>query len=132
LVKFSHVSRLAKPAPKLPATLPGISRSPCYTRYSPEISPKIANFAYALVGGGYADYEQSLTRIDGGTNPAPRELARGVFDFGAGVDVQVWRFVGLCGEARDFYIGEPITTSRRFSRGQHNIVATVAFVLRWQ
>ena len=42
---------------------------------------------YAAVGGGYGDYEQSLTRIDGRPNQAPRELARGVFDFGAGADV---------------------------------------------
>jgi hypothetical protein len=55
---------------------------------------------YAVVGGGYADYELSLTRIDGRPNQPPRELARGVFDFGAGVDVRVWRFVGLRGEAR--------------------------------
>jgi hypothetical protein len=46
---------------------------------------------YAVVGGGYADYEQSLTRIDGRPNRAPRELARGVFDFGAGVDVAIRR-----------------------------------------
>ena len=62
---------------------------------------------YALVGGGYADYEQSTTRIDGQPNSASRELARGVFDFGAGVDVRVWRFVALRGEARDFYTGSP-------------------------
>lgn len=32
---------------------------------------------YAVVGGGYADYEQSLTRIDGRSNQGPREPARG-------------------------------------------------------
>ena len=86
---------------------------------------------YALVGGGYADYEQSLTRIDGGRNPAPRELSRGVFDFGAGIDVHVWRFVALRGEARDFYTGSPNYNISSVSGGQHNIVATGAFVLRW-
>ena len=70
-------------------------------RPSSRISP------YAAVGGGYADYEQSVKQIDGQPNQAPRELARGVFDFGAGVDVQVWRFVALRGEARDFYAGAP-------------------------
>jgi hypothetical protein len=86
---------------------------------------------YALVGGGYADYEQSLTQIDGRPIPAPRELGRGVFDFGAGVDVHVWRFVALCGEARDFYTGSPNYNISSISGGQHNIVATGAFVLRW-
>lgn len=58
---------------------------------------------YALVGGGYADYAQSTTRIDGQPNSVSRKLARGVFDFGAGVEVRVWPFVALRGEARDFY-----------------------------
>ena len=62
---------------------------------------------YATVGGGYADYEQSLARIDGQPNQAPRELARGVFDFSAGVDARVLRFFALRGEARDLYTGSP-------------------------
>jgi len=86
---------------------------------------------YVLVGGGYGDYEQSVTRIDGARNQASRELARGVFDFGAGVDVRVWRFVAFRGEARDFYTGSPNYNIPAISGGQHNIVATGAFVLRW-
>jgi hypothetical protein len=86
---------------------------------------------YVAAGGGYADYEQSLTRIDGRPNQASRELAHGVFDFGAGVDVRVWRFVALRGEARDFYTGSPNYNIQSISGGQHNIVATGAFVLRW-
>ena len=86
---------------------------------------------YAVIGGGYADYEQSLTRIDGRANQAPRQLARGVFDFGAGVDVHVWRFVALRGEARDFYTGAPNYNVQSISGGQHNVMVTGAFVLRW-
>ena len=94
-------------------------------RPSSRISP------YAVVGGGYADYEQSFTRIDGRPNQASRQLARGVFDFGAGVDVRVWRFVALRGEARDFYTGAPNYNIASISGGQHNVVATGGFVLRW-
>ncbi len=47
--------------------------------------PASRSSPYAVVGGRYADYEQSLTRLDGSPNQAPRELSRGVFDFGAGV-----------------------------------------------
>lgn len=94
-------------------------------RPSSRISP------YAAVGGGYADYEQSVKQIDGQPNQAPRELARGVFDFCAGVDVQMWRFVALRGEARDFYTGAPNYNVASISGGQHNIVATGALVLRW-
>jgi opacity protein-like surface antigen len=86
---------------------------------------------YAVVGGGYGDYEQSTTRMDGEPNPASHELARGVFDFGAGVDVRVWRIVAFRGEARDFYTGAAGYNVAGISGGQHNIVATGAFVLRW-
>jgi hypothetical protein len=86
---------------------------------------------YAVVGGGYADYEQSKTRIDGQTNTVSRELARGVFDFGAGVDVHLWRFIALRGEARDFFTGSPGYNVATISGGQHNVAVTGAFVLRW-
>jgi opacity protein-like surface antigen len=86
---------------------------------------------YAVAGGGYADYEQSTTRIDGRPNPVSRQLARGVFDFGAGVDVHVWRFVSLRAEARDFFTGAPDYNVGTLSGGQHNVVATGDFVLRW-
>lgn len=86
---------------------------------------------YAVVGAGYADYEQSTTRIDGRPNPVPRQLARGVFDFGAGVDVRVWRCIALRGEARDFYTGAPAYNVAAISSGQHNVVATGGFVLQW-
>lgn len=86
---------------------------------------------FVVVGGGYADYEQSVTRLDGRPNQAPRELARGVFDFGAGFDVHVWRSVALRGEARDFYTGAPNYNLASISGGQHNVVATGAFVIRW-
>jgi opacity protein-like surface antigen len=86
---------------------------------------------YGVIGGGYADYEQSTTQIDGRPNPASRQLARGVFDFGAGVDVRVWRFVALRGEARDYFTGSPEFNISSISGGQHNVAVTGAFVLRW-
>ena len=57
---------------------------------------------YATAGGGYALYEQSFFRIDGASNEAPRFTHRGAFTYGGGVNVPVWRFVGLRLEARDF------------------------------
>lgn len=86
---------------------------------------------YVAVGGGYADYEQSTKQIDGRPNAAPRELARGVFDFGAGLDVRVWRFLALRGEARDFHSGSPNYNLASISGGQHNVMATGAIDVRW-
>ncbi len=93
--------------------------------------PRSAISPYVAVGGGYADYEQSTTRLDGQPNSAPRELARGVFDFGAGLDVHVWRWVALRGEARDFFTGAPAYNLTSITGGQHNVAISGGFVLRW-
>jgi len=86
---------------------------------------------YVAIGGGYAWYEQSFFRIDGGPNRAPRELHRGALDFGAGADVKFWRWIGLRGEIRDFYTGSPAYNIPAINGGQHNIVAGGGFVLKW-
>ncbi len=86
---------------------------------------------YAVIGGGYADYEQSTIRLDGQTNPASRELARGVLDVGVGVDIHVWRWIALRGDARDFYTGAPAYNLASISGGQHNVAISGGFVLRW-
>ncbi len=86
---------------------------------------------YVAVGGGYAAYEQSFFQLDGGPNRAPRELHRGVFDFGGGADVKLWRWIGLRGEIRDFYSGTPAYNISGTGAGQHNIVAGGGFVLKW-
>lgn len=93
--------------------------------------PRAAMSPYFAVGGGYAVYEQSLNRLDGQPNPAPRTIHRGAFDFGAGVDVKFWRFVGLRGEIRDFYSGSPAYNAPSPS-GQHNVMAGGGFVLRFR
>ncbi len=96
---------------------------------------------HAVVGGGYADYEQAMTLIDGRPNQASREFSRRALEFGAGADVHIWRFVALRGEARDFYTGSPTYNipsiwggrhnSGRHNSGQRNIGAAGACVLRW-
>ncbi|MGJ5814580.1 outer membrane beta-barrel protein [Paludibaculum fermentans] len=87
---------------------------------------------YAVVGGGYAQFEQSTYLVNGELNPAARRVHRGVFDFGGGVDSKLWRFVGLRAEIRDFYSGSPLYSIAAQSGGQHNIVASGGIVLRFQ
>jgi hypothetical protein len=86
---------------------------------------------YVAVGGGYALYEQSFFRIDGRSNQAPRELHTGAFDFGGGIDMKFWRWIGLRAEARDFYTGRPAYNLPGLSSRQHNPVAGGGFVLKW-
>jgi len=85
---------------------------------------------YVAVGGGYALYEQSLKRIDGSPNPAPRYIHRGVFGFGGGADFKLWRFIGGRLEVRDFYSGNP-AFNIPVSGGQHNVVAGGGFTLNF-
>jgi hypothetical protein len=96
-----------------------------------KVLPKARISPHFAIGGGYGDYQQSTNEINGRPNPASRQLARGVFDFGAGVDIHVWRWVALRGEARDFYSGSPNYNVASISGGQHNVVAGAAIVLRW-
>jgi len=96
-----------------------------------KLLPRSPISPWFALGGGYADYEQSTTTLNGQPNPAPRQLSRGVFDFGAGIDVHVWRWVALRGEARDFYSGAPNFNVPSVTGGQHNLVAGAALVLRW-
>jgi opacity protein-like surface antigen len=94
--------------------------------------PRKAISPYLAIGGGYAAFEQSVTRLDGKPNGASRELSRGAFDFGGGVDVKFWRFVGLRAEIRDVFTGSPAYNTNLVAGGQHNVVAGGGFVLRFR
>jgi opacity protein-like surface antigen len=132
---YGEINFLASPLRDVSSSVTAATRNFASLYLTPGIRVKFRPASrvspYAVVGGGYADYEQSTTRIDGQPNSASRELARGVFDFGAGVDVRVWRFVAIRGEARDFYTGSPGYNVAAISGGQHNVTATGAFVLQW-
>ena len=86
---------------------------------------------YAAIGGGYALFEQSVNRLDGNPNTAPRFNDRGALAFGGGLDVRVWRFVAARWEVRDFYSGNPAFNVPITGGGLHNIVAGGGLVLRF-
>jgi len=132
---YGEINALANPLRDVSSSVPTATHDFASLYLTPGIRVKFLPTSrispFALVGGGYADYEQSTTRIDGQPNSVSRELARGVVDFGAGVEVHVWRFLALRGEARDFYSGSPAYNIATISGGQHNVVATGALVLGW-
>ena len=96
-----------------------------------KLNPKGRIQPYGAIGGGYALYEQSTTTVGGTVNPAPRHLTRGVFQYGGGVDISILRWLGLRGEVRDFYTGSPALNLATLRGGQHNVVASGGFVLRF-
>ncbi len=132
---YGELNLLASPLRNVSSSIPTATHDFASLYLTPGVrlkfSPASRISPYALVGGGYADYEQSTARIDGRPNPVSRQLARGVFDFGAGVDVRLWRSIALRGDARDFYDGAPAYNVAAISGGQHNVVATGGFVLQW-
>ena len=97
-----------------------------------KLYPKRNVSPYFAAGAGLAVYEQSLSTLDGRTNPASRVVNHGAFNYGAGLDFKLWRFIGLRAEVRDFYAASPSYNTRAIGGGQHNVVAGGGFVLRFR
>jgi hypothetical protein len=96
-----------------------------------KFSPNRGLAPYLAIGGGWADYQHSTTTLAGGPNPAPQTVHHGAFDYGGGVDLTFWRFVGLRAEIRDFYAGGPSYNTPSVRGGQHNLVAGGGLVLKF-
>jgi len=85
---------------------------------------------FGSIGGGYARYSESKLREDKSANASPRDTNTGALEFGGGVDVRGFRWLGFRGEVRDIYTGP-----RRFSIPTpaphvHNIVASGGLIIR--
>jgi hypothetical protein len=132
---YGEVHFLANPQRVVSSENPAATRDVATLYVTPGVRLKFARNAavspYVALGGGFAWYEQSFLRIDGGPNRAPRELHHGALDFGAGADVRFWRRIGLRGEIRDFYSGAPAYNLSGLGGRQHNVVAGGGFVLKW-
>lgn len=132
---YGEVHFLANPQRVVGSVNPAATRDVASLYVTPGVRLKFATDSafspYVAVGGGWAWYEQSLFRIDGGANRAPRELHRGALDFGGGADIKFWRWIGLRGEIRDFYTGVPAYNIPAIAGGRHNVVAGGGFVLKW-
>jgi hypothetical protein len=85
---------------------------------------------WAAVGGGYALYQQSA-QLSNGQDSSNKFLNRGVFDYGGGLDYRLFRFIGLRGEVRDFFSGNPNLNTTLGSSTQHNVVASGGIILRF-
>jgi opacity protein-like surface antigen len=130
---LGEVHFLANPQRKIESASITATRDVASLFITPGIRIKFAPMArvspYVVGGGGYADFEQSLTTVDVRPNPAPRYTHRGVLDFGAGADFSVSRWLAFRAEFRDFYSGSP-NFNIPTPGGQHNLVAGGGFVLK--
>ena len=132
---YGEVHFLANPQRGITSANGAASRDVATIYVTPGIRVKFATGTalspYVAVGGGYAAYQQSLLTIGGAHNSASRDLNRGAFAFGGGVDTKLWRWISLRGEIRDFYSGTPAYNLSGLGGGQHNVVAGGGFVLMW-
>lgn len=85
---------------------------------------------WVAIGGGYGLYQQSA-QLSNGQNTTNKFLNRGVFEYGGGLDYRLFRFLGLRGEVRDFFSGNPNLNVALSTSTQHNVVASGGIVLRF-
>jgi hypothetical protein len=132
---YGEVHMLANPQRVVTSTNQGLTKDVATLFVTPGIRvtflPRKAVAPYAAVGGGWALFEHSTATLGGAANPAPRTASHGVVDFGCGIDVKFWKFVGLRGEVRDFYSGNP-SYNVSLHGSQHNLVVGGGFVLRFR
>jgi hypothetical protein len=85
---------------------------------------------WGAIGGGYGLYQQSA-QLSNGQSTTNKFLNRGVFEYGGGLDYRLFRFIGLRGEVRDFFSGNPDLNVALSSGSQHNVVASGGIILRF-
>lgn len=90
---------------------------------------------WAALGGGYARFAESTTLANGQPNTGARGANTGALQFGGGADfktpLRLLRPIDLRGEVREFYTGLPQLQLPRGGSGQHNIVISGGFVVRF-
>ena len=93
--------------------------------------PKAPVSVFGAIGGGYARYSESKLKADRSPNPDQRDTNAGALQFGGGIDVRGFGWLGFRGEVRDVYTG-----ARNFSIATpglrvHNVVGSGGLVVRF-
>ena len=72
------------------------------------------------LGGGYGHFSEDSKLEFFGDNPGKTGTSTGVLQFGGGLDVRVWRWLGVRAQVRDFYSGVPHLNVDTGRNRQHN------------
>jgi len=72
------------------------------------------------LGGGYGHFSEDSHLEFFGNNPGTTGTSTGVFQFGGGLDVRVWRWLGVRAQVRDLYSGIPHLNVDPGRTRQHN------------
>lgn len=95
------------------------------------IVPRAPVSFFGAAGAGYARYSESKLRADRGANPNQRDTNAGALQFGGGVDVRGFGWLGFRGEVRDVYTGARIFSLPTPGPRVHNVVASGGLVVRF-
>ncbi len=87
---------------------------------------------YLVGGAGIGRYTESATNVNGSPNTGDRATTTWVFNYGGGVDFNLFGPVALRGEVRDFVTGNPSFNAPFLTNKQHNIFVAGGIVIRWQ
>lgn len=86
---------------------------------------------FGAVGGGYARYSESKLRADRSANVNQRDTNAGALEFGGGVDVRGFGWLGFRGELRDVYTGARNFSLQTPAPRVHNVVGSAGVVIRF-
>lgn len=130
---YGEVHMLASPQRLITSGNQAITRDVASLFIAPGIRvkflPKLPVAPWAEIGGGYGDFQHSTTLLNGRPNPVARDVSLGVFEFGAGADFPLWRFVGLRAEIRDFVTAPP-ELNLSVNGKLHNVVAGGGLIIK--
>jgi hypothetical protein len=93
--------------------------------------PDAAVSFFGAVGGGYARYSESTLRADRSPNPSQRDTNTGALQFGGGIDVRGFGWLGFRGELRDVYTGARNFSIPTPAPRVHNVIGSGGLVIRF-
>ncbi|MEP7304428.1 MAG: hypothetical protein ABJA98_02810 [Acidobacteriota bacterium] len=86
---------------------------------------------FGAVGGGYARYSESKLRADRSPNPNQLDTNAGALQFGGGIDVRGFGWLGFRGELRDVYTGPRNFSISTPGPRVHNVIGSGGLVVRF-
>jgi hypothetical protein len=86
---------------------------------------------FGAIGGGYARYSESRLKADRSPNPDQRDTNAGAIQFGGGVDVRGFGWLGFRGELRDVYTGARNFSLATLGPRVHNVIGSGGLVVRF-
>lgn len=86
---------------------------------------------FGAFGGGYARYSESKLKADRSPNPNQRDTNTGAVQFGGGIDVRGFGWLGFRGELRDVRTGVRNFSIPTPGQQVHNVIGSGGLVVRF-